>query len=372
MPKLTPIETEIDIKRLSKEKYSYRQIKNKLEKEDVDVSIATLCRVLKNIGIGRSATNNKQPVPQNQTAPIKRTPEVVQKVKRLVDKKNPATRRDIKKQTSLGLATIHKIIHKDLKLKTKIKTKVHKLTAEHKKNRKTNCRKLYENHLAGQRSEYAVTLDEALVYLEDSNRERRICYVKQGDPVPESWILEKDESFKNGFMIVGVITGRGTVPLLRVPSQVKINAQYYVDYVLKPLFTKLLPRLYENEMSKVFFHHDKAPSHTANLTKDYLDQLKSSMGISYLEKQDIPVKAPDASPLDFYGFGYLKQQLSKRKARTLDGVWKLFQEIWSQIDVETCQKVFIAWKRRCRLISAKNGEQIEHTKDIHRRRVQKL
>ena len=125
-------------------------------------------------------------------------------------------------------------------------------------------------------------------------------------------------------------------------------------------------------MSKVFFHHDKAPSHTANLTKDYLDQLKSSMGISYLEKQDIPVKAPDASPLDFYGFGYLKQQLSKRKARTLDGVWKLSQEIWSQIDVETCQKVFNAWKRRCRLISAKNGEQIEHTKDIHRRRVQKL
>ena len=91
MPKLTSIETEIDIKRLSKEKYSYRKIKNKLEKEDVDVSIATICRVLKNIGIRRSATNSKQPVPLNQTAPIKRTPEVVQKVKRLVDKKNPAT-----------------------------------------------------------------------------------------------------------------------------------------------------------------------------------------------------------------------------------------------------------------------------------------
>jgi hypothetical protein len=37
--------------------------------------------------------------------------------------------------------------------------------------------------------------------------------------------MEKDESLKNGFMIVGVITGRGTVPLFRVPSQVKINAQ---------------------------------------------------------------------------------------------------------------------------------------------------
>ena len=74
MPKITSTETEIDVKRLSKEKYSYRQIKNKLKEEDVDVSIATTCRILKNIGIKRSMTNNKQPVPQYRTSPIKRTP----------------------------------------------------------------------------------------------------------------------------------------------------------------------------------------------------------------------------------------------------------------------------------------------------------
>ena len=42
-----------------------------------------------------------------------------------------------------------------------------------------------------------------------------------------------------------------------MPSEVKINAQFYVDYVLKPLFTEYLPKLYRNEMDKVFFHHDK-------------------------------------------------------------------------------------------------------------------
>ena len=215
-----------------------------------------------------------------------------------------------------------------MKLETRNKMRVHKLTTENKKNRKTNCRKLYENHLAGKRSEYAVTLDEALVYIEDSNRERRICYIRKGERVPESWVMEKDENFKKGFMIVGVITAWDTVPLFRVPSQVKINSQYYIDYVLKPLFTKHLPRLYPNEMNKVFFHHDKASSHTAFSTTEYLEKLKSSKGISYLEKDDIHVKAPDASPLDFYGFGYLKQKLSTRRARTLDGVWKLSQEVW--------------------------------------------
>ena len=58
MPKLIKPELEVDIKRLSKEHYSYREIKNKLKEEDVDVSIASICRVINNIGISRQALNN--------------------------------------------------------------------------------------------------------------------------------------------------------------------------------------------------------------------------------------------------------------------------------------------------------------------------
>ena len=115
-------------------------------------------------------------------------------------------------------------------------------------------------------------------------------------------------------MVVGILTDKGTIPLIRVPSEVKINAQFYVDYVLKPLFTEHLPKLYRNEMDKVFFHHDKASSHTSHLTTRYLEKMKRVLGISYIDKEDIPVKTPDASPLDFFGFGYLKQRLGKRKA----------------------------------------------------------
>ena len=93
----------------------------------------------------------------------------------------------------------------------------------------------------------------SLVYLNNSNGKREICYIKNGETVPESWIFEKAESFDEGFMVVGIITGRGTLPLIRVPSKVKINAQFYIDYVLQPLFEIHLPRLYPNEMNKVFF-----------------------------------------------------------------------------------------------------------------------
>jgi len=258
MPKLISIETECDVKRLSKEGYSCSQIKEKLSRENINISEKSVYNIIKNKGIKRNALSKGLPKPKNKYPKFKRTPAMIAKVKSLVTKKNPATYRSIRNEFDIQLGTICNIIHKDLNLNTRRKTKVHKLKEIHKKKRKTNSRKLYENFLAGDRSEYAVTLDEAMVYIDDANGERKICYVKAGESVPESWVLEGDESFKNGFMVIGIITGRGTFPLFRVPVKVKINAKYYIDFVLEPLFTAYLPLLYKKEMKKVFFHHDMA------------------------------------------------------------------------------------------------------------------
>lgn len=369
MPKIISAETETTVRTLSKENFSKISIKNKLKEDDVDISISSISRILKNVGLKRQAILQGKPVPKYRRPPLKRTPGMVKKIKVLANRENPASYRAMKNKSGLSLGSIHKVIHQDLGLQTRKKSKVHRLLPRHKKNRKTNCRKLYEQHLAGDRSEFAVTLDEALVYMNNVNGTRRICYVKKGEDVPDDWMFEKNESFSTKFMVIGVITGRGTVPLFRVPPKVKINAEYYVEYVLKPLFRDHLPRLYPNDMHNVFFHHDKASSHTADLTTAYLEKMKTELGISYLEKQDIPVKCPDGSPLDFFGFGYLKQKLFPRKARTMEGVWKIAQEVWSQLDLPLIKSVFNSWKIRLRLITARDGQQIEHTKAIHSKQL---
>jgi len=369
MPKFIPFEVEIKVKVLSKEGNTFEQIIDKLKSEGTTISKSSITRIINKVGIRRQALNDKKEIPKFQRPPIKRTPALIKEVESMVTKENPETYRNIKNKKDIGLDTICKIIHIDLKLENRKKTKVHRLTQEHKKNRKTTCRKLYENHLAGDKTQYAVTLDEALVYLHNSNGKREICYIKNGESIPESWIFEKAESFDESFMVVGIITGKGTLPLIRVPSKVKINAQYYIDFVLQPLFEIHLPRLYGKNMKKVFFHHDKASSHTANLTIGYLEEMKTKYGITYLEKEDIPVKAPDASPMDFYGFGYLKQELLKRRATTLDGVWKIAQGVWSDIKLDTIKKVFASWKRRLRMVSAMDGAHIENIKGIHKKLI---
>ena len=67
----------------------------------------------------------------------------------------------------------------------------------------------------------------------------------------------------------------------------------------------------------------------------YLKKMKAKLDITYLEKEDIPINCPYGSSLDFLGFGYLKQEISKRQPRTLEGIWKIAQEVWSSIDLRS-------------------------------------
>ena len=93
------------------------------------------------------------------------------------------------------------------------------------------------------------------------------------------------------------------------------------------------------------------------------------IGMNFIANIDILVKSPDASPLDFFSFGYLKQRLFKRRPTTMDGLWKATNEEWSTITQEKVKKVFASWKFRCRLIVKMEGKHIEQSKQIHSRKL---
>ena len=87
-----------------------------------------------------------------------------------------------------------------------------------------------------------------------------------------------------------------------------------------------MPNLYEEDTEKVYVHHDVAFSHMAKVTMKYAKELKKKLWITIIAKSHIPIKAPDTSPIHFFGFSYLKQRLFKRKATTMDGLWKVLKE----------------------------------------------
>ncbi|CAG7722156.1 unnamed protein product [Allacma fusca] len=111
--------------------------------------------------------------------------------------------------------------------------------------------------------------------------------------------MNKKETFGEKIMIGGAITGRGALPLFKVPHNVKGNSHYYVSDVLKPLLDVEGQKRYGEDTSNVYVHHDAT------------------------------IKSPDESPVDFFGLGILKKNLFNRRASTLKGLWKVGNEEWN-------------------------------------------
>jgi hypothetical protein len=359
------------IKVLSKCGNTPKSIREELSKNNIIVSLKTIYNVLNCSGKKfRAFESEESQGPKLYTRKV-RTPSLIKKVERAVNKPNPPSQNILANKNKVSEPTIGRIIHEDLGLTTRKKQKVHSLQPHHKIDRKTNYRKLYENHLAGDRSEFCVTLDEALFSIQDCNETSKIYYSKENYET-EEYVCAKKENFCKKFMVVGALSGRGRLPLIKIPQKTKIDAEYYAEYVLKPILEKEIPKLYGEDTNRVFVDHDAESSHTASFTAEYAEGLYRRTGITIIPKEEIPVKSPDTSPMDFFAFGFLKQKLYNKKAENLSSVWKQSKDVWSTITPKMCLNVFDSWKRRLRKVSELNGEHIEGSSKIHRRHINSI
>jgi len=92
---------------------------------------------------------------------------------------------------------------------------VHRLTENDKTDRKRNAKKLYKK-LSLKQLEFAVTIDEAMIYLKQSKHKTNNYYSKRGQPIPDDCIIPCKESYPKRSMIVGGITARGPLPLIKM------------------------------------------------------------------------------------------------------------------------------------------------------------
>ena len=93
-----------------------------------------------------------------------------------------------------------------------------------------------------------------------------------------------------------------------------------------------------------------------------ISSVSSELGITFIRNDQNIIKSPDTTPSDFFGFGFLKQQLKFNKARTIESVVLAAKKIWMEISSELILKVFNDWKFRCRIIAENHGNAIEPTK----------
>ena len=188
------------------------------------------------------------------------------------------------------------------------------------------------------------------------NGKRRVAYKFRGKQNPQSWMKYWEQKKPKGEMFVAGISSRGTTALRFIPPKAKVNADYHIKHVLKPLFEKDLPKLFGKDSKSVVLHHDSAPAHTAAATYKWL----RDNGYKFISKENWPANSPDLSPMDYGVNGFFKRQLWRRRALTLGGLKKVMRQEWRKISVSLCLKVLQSWEKRVNLMLENNGYQIEH------------
>lgn len=347
-------------------------IQKKLLDNGFHRSISTISRVINNNGKKQQARINNEDYKYQRSSPVLTKP-ILRNIKRKYMSNNPPSFRKSSQSLSISKSTIHRAVTSKniLNMDKRKKVKSHYLTESDKQNRKTNARKLYENYLSGSKSKYVVTIDEAWIVMLSGQQQTDHYYIVRNQPRTKKIVQGVKQNFPPKFMIVGAMCESRTFPLFKVPGKVKINSKYYVDYVLKPLITDHLVPYFGENINRVVIHHDKAPSHVSNFTTKFLIDMEKKYGISYIFKDEIPVKGADIAPMDFFGFGTVKQELRQFKGKSEECVWKNCQSIWNGIDANTCANVLRSWKQRCRLVAKEQGGHIEHIHGLHNRLINK-
>ncbi|CAF2087242.1 unnamed protein product [Rotaria magnacalcarata] len=157
-------------------------------------------------------------------------------------------------------------------------------------------------------------------------------------------------------MVWGGVSSHGKTTLRFVEPGAKINSNYYINNILKPFLRRDVPHLFpENGRVEWFLHQDSAPSHTAKQTIEYLNRYK----INYVTPEEWLPCSPNAAPMDYAIWGYLKQRLNKTETKTLEELKiKLLHE-WRKMDQSYIHKVLASWPKWVFMIYKARGFHIE-------------
>ena len=108
--------------------------------------------------------------------------------------------------------------------------------------------------------------------------------------------------------------------------------------------------------SRTVFMQDGAPAHTSRMAMDWLED--RFLGRLISNKSDFmwPPRSPDLNPLDFFLWGYMKEEIHRAQPGSTEEVKQLIREFLLSISEDLLQRVtkqFISRVRKC--IEANGG-----------------
>lgn len=271
----------------------------------------------------------------------------INRLRQMASKVNPPVLKEMAKKLESTVRITQYALKKDLGAKLVKKPKGHFLTDEKKEKRRVRAWKFYRELKCDQWSK-VVTSDESWFYLSSKTQKTDSQYLFPNQTRADLEI-RTHQAYQKRVMVWAAISARGPIGPIFVDPGAKINKDYYIDKILKPMikdFRKLYPD------GDGIFHQDSAPSHAAEKTLDFL----RSQNINFFSPEIWLPNSPDLAPCDYFLWGYLKTKVTQRKVTTLDGLKKVIKEELYNIPQEMINKALKSWPSRIRQVYMSGGD----------------
>ncbi|GBL80916.1 hypothetical protein AVEN_26325-1 [Araneus ventricosus] len=105
------------------------------------------------------------------------------------------------------------------------------------------------------------------------------------------------------------------------------------------------------QLRNAWFQHDGVPAHKTSSVKQYL-----------VEEQEWPPHSPDLTPMDFFLWGYLKQQVYATPPPTLQDLQRRITNACASVTPAILHRVQRQVQARVQMCIVADGEKFEHRK----------
>lgn len=139
-----------------------------------------------------------------------------------------------------------------------------------------------------------------------------------------------------------------------------LTGKKYTECVLKGVVSEFASELPLAALKKMWFQHDGAPPHFSSLARKFVDESFPNQWIGRGGTTPWPPRSPDLSPLDFFLWGYVKNEVFKTEPANLEDMKQRVRSSIDNIPRQMILSTMNSMKERLRLCIAMDGKQFEH------------
>lgn len=278
------------------------------------------------------------------------SPNMVKRIREKIRYDAKRSMRKMAKELNIGVSSVRRIVKKGLGLLPIKFQKTHALTDKMKATRLQRCKELRKRFSAADTQDIVFT-DEKLFNIEQT-------FNRQNDRILASSVQDANQNGRNvsrsghpqQVMVFAGITGTGKTDLIFVDPGVKINAQVYLDDILKK---HVLPWTQKHFKGKRFtFQQDSAPAHKAKVVQDWC---KNSFP-DFITTAEWPPYSPDLNPMDFSVWSVLEAKACSTPHKNLESLKRALLKAWDELDADYLSATVAAFRDRLKkCIDAKGG-----------------